>query len=212
MAGDSSLPGLIFRRKDENGKPKGYSFIALAEMLDINIAIFRDGIRRMIAKEKISVDKDGVISILNWDKYQSEYQRQKPYREGYKNRSNQSNALEGELSSPSTSSSSSILFSFSSLKWEGITKEKKEVWAAAYPACDIDLCLSQMAAWLEANPKKVKKNYRQFIVNWLSKEQQRGGMTKKGREVGNRPAGNMLPEFMKDAAAEHDRLKKAGKI
>jgi hypothetical protein len=126
MAGDSSLPGIVFRRKDENGKPKGYSFVALAEMLDINIAIFRDGIRRMIAKKKINVEKDGVISILNWDKYQSEYQRQKPYRlktneldyKSYKFDSNQRNALEGELSSPSTSSTtSSILFSISSLKW-----------------------------------------------------------------------------------------------
>ena len=99
LAGDSSLPGIIFRRKDENGKPKGYSFITLAEMLDINLVIFRDGIRRMIAKEKINVDKDGVIFIMNWDKYQSEYQRQKPYREGYKNKSNQSDVvdIEGEV-------------------------------------------------------------------------------------------------------------------
>jgi hypothetical protein len=105
-----------------------------------------------------------------------------------------------------------ISYDFSSRSWKNIREEEKKAWAEAYPACDIDLCLSQMAAWLDANPKKAKKRYGPFIVNWLSREQQRGGMTKRGREIGNRPAGSALPEYMKGAAAEHDRLKKAGKI
>ena len=81
LAGDSTVPGVIFRRKDENGHLLGYSPSTLAEMLDVNILVYEDGISRMISKSKISIDILGVISILNWSKYQSEYQRQKPYRE-----------------------------------------------------------------------------------------------------------------------------------
>jgi hypothetical protein len=97
LGGDSSVPGVIFRRKDENGSLVGYSDITLAEMLDIDLALYRDGVRRMIEKEKISVNEKGVITILNWNKYQSEYQRQKPYRDdGYKKGCNEGDALERE--------------------------------------------------------------------------------------------------------------------
>ena len=90
MAGDSSIPGVIFRRRDENGILIGFSDITIAETLDVDIDTYRDGIRRMIEKNKITVDARGVIFIVNWNKYQSEYQRQKPYREdGYKKGSNQ---------------------------------------------------------------------------------------------------------------------------
>ena len=96
LAGDSSIPGTIFRRKDENGTPFGYSPITIAEMLDIDIAVYKAGIKRMIDKQKITVAENGVISIVNWSKFQSEYQRQKPYREGYKKDCNQSDDVEGE--------------------------------------------------------------------------------------------------------------------
>lgn len=105
LGGDSIVPGIIFRRKDDNGGLVGYSDITLAETLNIDIDTYRDGIRRMIEKEKISVDEKGVITILNWHKYQSEYQRQKPYlidgykktsKKTYKKNCNKSNALDRE--------------------------------------------------------------------------------------------------------------------
>lgn len=70
---------------------------------------------------------------------------------------------------------SSILFSFSSLKWEGIGEGDKDGWKTAYPACDIDIELNKMAEWLKANPNKRKVNYRRFINTWLSNSQDRGG-------------------------------------
>lgn len=103
MGGDSSIPGVIFRRKDENGGLVGYSTITLAETMDVELGVFEDGLRRMVDKGKIRIDEAGVISIVNWEKYQSEYLRQKPYRAekkadgpGDKSINNEGDAIEGE--------------------------------------------------------------------------------------------------------------------
>jgi len=70
---------------------------------------------------------------------------------------------------------SSISFDFDSQLWEGISDKDKELWAKTYPACDIDRELLKMADWLISNPTKRKSNYRKFISNWLSRQQDRGG-------------------------------------
>jgi hypothetical protein len=68
-----------------------------------------------------------------------------------------------------------INFNFETSEWENIPEYKISLWEKAYPACDINLELIAMAAWLTANPEHRKSNYERFIVNWLSKTQQKGG-------------------------------------
>lgn len=68
-----------------------------------------------------------------------------------------------------------INFNFEKVEWENITDLDKKIWKEAYPACDIELDLAQMKAWLLSNPEKKKKNYRRFITNWLSRSQEKGG-------------------------------------
>lgn len=80
-----------------------------------------------------------------------------------------------------------IHFNFESRKWENIKIEDKSGWLAAYPACDIELELYKMREWLLANPDKRKKNYRRFIVNWLTRTQDKGGSEKIRRHPGGRP-------------------------
>lgn len=80
--------------------------------------------------------------------------------------------------------SNTIYFDFQNRKWLNITVEDKSGWKAAYPACDIELELYKMREWLLANPERKKKNYRRFIVNWLSKTQDQGGSEKQGRPRG----------------------------
>ncbi|MBN1404172.1 MAG: hypothetical protein JW942_06890 [Opitutales bacterium] len=49
-------------------------------------------------------------------------------------------------------------------------------WEEAFPACDIRRQLASMDAWLRANPQRARKsNWPRFIVNWLTKQQDRGG-------------------------------------
>ncbi|HDQ03502.1 MAG TPA: hypothetical protein ENN23_02885 [Deltaproteobacteria bacterium] len=71
--------------------------------------------------------------------------------------------------------SQKINFNFISKKWENITDEDLTFLSDSYPACDIKIELKKMAAWLVANPKKRKKDYRRFINNWLSRQQDSGG-------------------------------------
>jgi len=83
--------------------------------------------------------------------------------------------------SASASVSSSMSISLKEGEWGGITDKDKQAWGAAYPACDIQIELNRMVEWIKANPTKKKSNWRRFIVNWLSRTQDRGG-TKKGRQ------------------------------
>lgn len=71
----------------------------------------------------------------------------------------------------------SVTFSFQTGTFEGIADEQKQRWSTAYPAVDIPTAIEQAAAWLAANPAKRKKNYARFLVNWFSREQERGGNT-----------------------------------
>lgn len=81
----------------------------------------------------------------------------------------------------------SINFNFETRTWENIEPGDIEPWTEAYPACDVSVELNAMREWLLANPNKRKVNYRRFITNWLSRQQQRGGTNNyrpQGRRTG----------------------------
>jgi hypothetical protein len=59
--------------------------------------------------------------------------------------------------------------------WSGITDDDRRIWGEAYPAVDIDRELARATAWLVADPKRVKTQWRRFLVGWLSRCQDRGG-------------------------------------
>jgi len=93
-----------------------------------------------------------------------------------------------------------ITFNFETRKWENITPEDIQVWVDAYPACNVRAELKKMRAWLLANPDKRKKNYKRFIINWLNRQQDRGGTggTKKARKTDVRPWEEIQAELEKD--------------
>lgn len=70
---------------------------------------------------------------------------------------------------------SPIWYDFEERKWQNILTVDWEQWAKTYPACNIEAELNKMATWLLANPKKAKKDYKRFIVNWLTRAQDKGG-------------------------------------
>lgn len=60
--------------------------------------------------------------------------------------------------------------------WKGITNEDIDEWQRVFPACRVGVELDKMSLWLKANPgKAAKRNWRRFILNWLTKQQDRGG-------------------------------------
>lgn len=78
-----------------------------------------------------------------------------------------------------------ISFNFESMRWEGITVEQVKFWEEAYPDCDVvDILKKKMPVWLDANPQKAKKkNWKRFIVNWLSRQQDRYGQFSNGQKT-----------------------------
>lgn len=74
-----------------------------------------------------------------------------------------------------TTNDHKITFNFESMKWENITVEQVKFWESCYPDVDvIEVLTKRMPAWLDANPEKAKKKkWKRFIVNWLSKQQDR---------------------------------------
>ena len=75
LAGECDRGGEI---SDNDGKPFPFSFIA--GQLHITEELLSNTIGKCVAEGRIR-EKNGVIEIINFNAYQSEYQRQKPYRQ-----------------------------------------------------------------------------------------------------------------------------------
>lgn len=83
LAGDNAMEGKICVTEE-----MGFSNNQLASLLKCDAELIKRSIKKMIRYEKIKVCENNIIQILNWQKYQSEYQRQRDYREEYKKRKN----------------------------------------------------------------------------------------------------------------------------
>jgi len=77
---------------------------------------------------------------------------------------------------------SAIYFSFEDEKFHNITKKQIQLWKDAYPAVDISTEIRRAAAWMAANPAKKKKQWKRFLMGWLSRAQERGGTKNYGDE------------------------------
>lgn len=78
LAGDSPTEGTVCITNNI-----GYSDEQISELLDVPIEIFNKAKDKMIKFNKVEVDEKNVIKIVNWKKYQSEYKRQRKYRDSY---------------------------------------------------------------------------------------------------------------------------------
>lgn len=47
-------------------------------------------------------------------------------------------------------------------------------WAKAYAPVDVEAEIARAAVWAAANPRKAKKDWRRFLVNWLADKAKRG--------------------------------------
>ncbi len=75
FAGLGNEPGII---SDNDNRPYPHSF--LANRFNIPLELLESTLKKCQAEGRIKEDKAG-IHITNWKEYQSDYQRQKPYRD-----------------------------------------------------------------------------------------------------------------------------------
>ena len=63
-----------------------------------------------------------------------------------------------------------ITYDRESKRFKGITAEQAQFWQDCYKDLDVDdILFKRIPPWADAN--KPKKNWKRFIVNWLSKAQ-----------------------------------------
>lgn len=62
--------------------------------------------------------------------------------------------------------------------FHAVTEEDVSKYRELYPAVSVEQELRNMYGWLDANPskRKTRKGIKRFIANWLSKEQDSGGV------------------------------------
>ena len=58
----------------------GYTNKQIASLLKVDLTILAEALEILKHVGKISISDTNVITILNWHKYQTEYERQKKYR------------------------------------------------------------------------------------------------------------------------------------
>src|SRR5208283_657385 len=84
LAGRSRFPGFIYAGEGEGGKRVGYPIAYLAGVLQMDEVTLNNALKLLQAHAHITLDEvstdNWVIGIVNWEKYQSEYLRQKTYR------------------------------------------------------------------------------------------------------------------------------------
>jgi len=71
-----------------------------------------------------------------------------------------------------------IQFDWQTHKFTGIKDEEVFAWQEAHPAISVPDQLDRAALWLKAHPTRRKSNYEAYILNWLSKAQDRGAPIK----------------------------------
>ena len=68
-----------------------------------------------------------------------------------------------------------IVFDYDAGRFQHVLSELVEKWQKAYPAVDVLSELRRMEAWASANPVNRKSNWQRFVVNWLTRAQDRAG-------------------------------------
>ncbi|MDP2730274.1 MAG: phage replisome organizer N-terminal domain-containing protein [Dehalococcoidales bacterium] len=77
LAGNSRIPGVICANENTPIPIK-----RIAGILNITEQLVNQSIEKFVQSGRIEVDSQGIISIINWSKYQySDYDRQKKYRQ-----------------------------------------------------------------------------------------------------------------------------------
>jgi len=82
LAGRSRFPGTIYAGDGKDGRI-GYPLMWIAGTLGMEVTDFSNALTVLEVHNHVSVERQHesvIISILNWEKYQSEYLRQKTYR------------------------------------------------------------------------------------------------------------------------------------
>lgn len=155
LAGECNHNGLIC---DNDGRSYPISYIA--NQLNIDLALLGSTVAKCKAEGRIEERDDEVIAIANWNAYQSEYSRQKKYRERAKNK------LYGQFNNVE------------------LTEDEKRKLIEKFGEQGFNDRVENMSLAIESNGYKYKSHYA-AILNWDRKDKKRNGTHKSS--VGKTP-------------------------
>lgn len=97
------------------------------------------------------------------------------------------------------------------VRWTGILPDDIERWKETWPAVDVEQQLREMEVWASAHRSQWKSNWLRFIVHWLSKEQDKGGVLRPiGPRSGTTPKTFEEVRWEKNEQARKEFLRKHG--
>ena len=145
----------------------------------------------------ITVDEQGFITIINWNKRQflsdNAYERVKKYRELKKKRNVSSNvsvtAPETETETERKKYIKKEKIEFQENHFVNIPDALMEKWKSIAPGISVRQEITKAEAWVLSNPKLKKSNWSRFLTNWIVRAQDRAHNT--GGTNVNRPSGRM---------------------
>ena len=106
-----------------------------------------------------------------------------------------------------------IVFSIQHQEFLGITDKDKENWGKAYPSTDIEQQLQKAEEWCKSEPTKakLKKKWRKFITNWLSKADEKAMNQKAYKEIHSFNKENAFKDRASEKEANYSKLNKFAK-
>jgi predicted phage replisome organizer len=198
LAGKVNAGGEIYLTEDIP-----YTEGMLANSIGHTVEVVRLALNTFKKMGMIQILSNDRIALVNWGKYQSvggmdrvrelTRMRTQKYRQRLleavtscdvtvtpldSDSDSDSDKDKKKVSTPSIakrSTASLVAFNLETGLFSGIPDQQVERWSDAYPALEVETELAKAAAWLQANPRKKKKNYQRFLVNWLGRAQERGG-------------------------------------
>jgi hypothetical protein len=144
--------------------------------LGVNPSTVRDRLKKLAELKFIEIDSSASqyskITICNYGYYQGRDDLGPTTKaEAIIQSNNTSTATTKKLKNDNNEKN--IIYNYMSEEFENISQEQIKKWESAYPAIDIKNKILQAGAWLGANPKNKKKDFKRFLNNWLIKAQER---------------------------------------
>jgi hypothetical protein len=155
-------PGIAYEKKQ------------LVEILNITLELLLKSLEIFTLEKYIKIDEKGVIKILCWKRYQSEYQRLKKYKEGTKKgtekgteKGTPQNQSQNQSQNQIKNQDKNIYPPHVKLTQEEYDRLKKELGKKF-----LDACIFRLNAYLVNNNKKLKqyKDHNLVIRTWVIDE------------------------------------------
>jgi len=203
----------------------GYLDKQLADLLQISVQKWVTCKEKLIQTDRVCVKNRNIIAIINWSKYQSEYNRQRVYRQPQDTSDNtpesSNKKLQPEVTTKSTTRERDKRIEKQIREEEGSSSLSKEDVVEAYERTigplsedmenEIELAVIRFTAqWvIDAIREAVKRNVKKWVyIATILKNWERFGKdaSMPGRQAKRKKRREYTPEEEAEANAENERM------